>query len=214
MPEQLETLILGENELRLERIKLPNGNTYILGCSFEEAQDIYDVLSENIEAVNDEVEDLKSSEKGIAMSLNDLNSRIVSLTDDVEDLKDTTSDIETLTEDVEDLKDNEMVVSAGLNKLNSRIVSLEDDVEDLKDTTSDIETLTEDVEDLKSSEKGIAMSLNDLNSRIVSLTAENQDLRNEIAILTQEITLIKRNYMAYYDVDESKGIGEQNIYTR
>jgi chromosome segregation ATPase len=124
MPEQLETLTLGENELRLERIKLPNGNTYVLGCSFEEAQDIYDVLNENIEAVN------------------------------------------------------------------------------------------EDVEDLKVSERVIAASLNDLNSRVVALTAENTQLRNEIALLTQEIALIKRNYMAYYDVDESKGIGEQNVYTR
>lgn len=124
MPEQLETLVLGEDELRLERIKLPNGNTYVLGCSFEEAQDIYDVLSENIEAVND------------------------------------------------------------------------------------------DVEDLKVSERVIAASLNDLNSRVVALTAENTQLRNEIALLTQEIALIKRNYMAYYDVDESKGIGEQNVYTR
>ena len=124
MPEQLDTLTLGENELRLETLTLPNGNTYILGCSFEEAQDIYDVLSENIEAVN------------------------------------------------------------------------------------------EDVEDLKVSERVIAASLNDLNSRVVALTAENTQLRNEIALLTQEIALIKRNYMAYYDVDESKGIGEQNVYTR
>lgn len=124
MPEQLETLVVGEDELRLERIKLPNGNTYVLGCSFEEAQDIYDVLSENIEAVND------------------------------------------------------------------------------------------DVEDLKVSERVIAASLNDLNSRVVALTEENTQLRNEIALLTQEIALIKRNYMAYYDVDESKGIGEQNVYTR
>lgn len=124
MPEQLETLVLGENELRLERIKLPNGNTYVLGCSFEEAQDIYDVLNENIIKVN------------------------------------------------------------------------------------------EDVEDLKVSERVIAASLNDLNSRVVALTEENTQLRNEIALLTQEIALIKRNYMAYYDVDESKGIGEQNVYTR
>ena len=124
MPEQLDTLTLGENELRLETLTLPNGNTYILGCSFEEAQDIYEVLSDNIEAVNN------------------------------------------------------------------------------------------DVEDLKVSERVIAASLNDLNSRVVALTAENTQLRNEIALLTQEIALIKRNYMAYYDVDESKGIGEQNVYTR
>lgn len=124
MPEQLDTLTLGENELRLETLTLPNGNTYILGCSFEEAQDIYEVLSDNIEAVNN------------------------------------------------------------------------------------------DVEDLKVSERVIATSLNDLNSRVVALTAENTQLRNEIALLTQEIALIKRNYMAYYDVDESKGIGEQNVYTR
>jgi len=123
MPEQLETLTLGENEVRLERLKLPNGNTYVLGCSFEEARDIYHVLSDNIEAVNNEVEDLKSSERVVAASLNDLNSRIV------------------------------------------------------------------------------------------ALTAENTQLRDEIAQLTQDIALIKRNYMAYYDVDASTGIGEQNTYT-
>lgn len=122
MPEELNTLTLGENELRLETLTLPNGNTYILGCSFEEAQEIYNVLSENIEAVN---------------------------------------------EDVEDLKDSEQVVAA---------------------------------------------SLNDLNARVVALTEENTLLRSEITGLRQEIELIKRNYMAYYDVDASAGIGEQNTY--
>ena len=123
MPEDLETVVLGENELRLENLTLPNGNTYILGCSFEEAQEIYGVLSDNIEAVND------------------------------------------------------------------------------------------DVEALKVSEKVVAASLNDLNSRIVALTEENALLRNEIADLKQEIALIKRTYMAYYDVDASQGIGENNVYT-
>jgi len=123
MPEELETVVLGENELRLENLTLPNGNTYILGCSFEEAQEIYGVLSDNIEAVND------------------------------------------------------------------------------------------DVEALKVSEKVVAASLNDLNSRIVALTEENALLRNEIADLKQEIALIKRTYMAYYDVDASQGIGENNVYT-
>ena len=56
MPEELNTLTLGDGELRLETLTLPNGNTYTLGCSFEEAQDIYDVLSGNIEAVNEELE--------------------------------------------------------------------------------------------------------------------------------------------------------------
>ena len=60
MPEELNTITLGKNALRLETLKLPNGNTYILGCSFEEAQKIYQVLSENIGAVNTDVEDLKN----------------------------------------------------------------------------------------------------------------------------------------------------------
>ena len=86
--------------------------------------------------------------------------------------------------------------------------------EALSDLNENIIRVNEDVEDLKVSERVIAASLNDLNSRVVALTAENTQLRNEIALLTQEIALIKRNYMAYYDVDESKGIGEQNVYTR
>ena len=96
-------------------------------------------------------------------------------------------------------------------------LSLEEQ-ESVKDALSDLNEniirVNEDVEDLKVSERVIAASLNDLNSRVVALTEENTQLRNEIALLTQEIALIKRNYMAYYDVDESKGIGEQNVYTR
>lgn len=123
MPEELNTVTLGENELRLETLTLPNGNTYILGCSFEEAQEIYNVLSDNIEAVN------------------------------------------------------------------------------------------EDVEGLKESEQVVAASLNDLNSRIVTLTQENTSLKNEIANLKDEIESIKKEYMAYYAVDELKGIGENNTYS-
>lgn len=75
----------------MERIKLPNGNTYILGCSFEEAQKIYRVLSGNIEAVNDDVE---KNEKVTSAALNDLNSRIGTLSDDVEALQTSGEDVQ------------------------------------------------------------------------------------------------------------------------
>ena len=77
LEEKSNEITLGENVLRLEHIKLPNGNTYVLGCSFEEAQEIYQVLSENIEAVNTDVEELKESELVVATSLNDLNLKII-----------------------------------------------------------------------------------------------------------------------------------------
>lgn len=96
MPEELNTVTLGENEVRLERIKLPNGNTYILGCSFEEAQEIYNVLSENIEAVNTDVEELKETELVVAASLNDLNSKIMALTQENTSLKDEIAELKEL----------------------------------------------------------------------------------------------------------------------
>jgi len=108
-----------EGRIRLDYLKLPDGNTYVLGCSSEEAQ----VLNENIIKVND------------------------------------------------------------------------------------------DVEELKESEQVVAASLNDLNSRIVTLTQENTSLRNEIANLKDEIEAIKKEYMTYYAVDSSRGIGENNTYS-
>ena len=96
MPEELNTITLGENTLRLENLKLPNGNTYILGCSFEEAQEIYQVLSENIEAVNTDVEELKEAELVVATSLNDLNSKIISLTQENTSLKNEIAELKEL----------------------------------------------------------------------------------------------------------------------
>ena len=96
MPEELNTITLGENTLRLENLKLPNGNTYILGCSFEEAQEIYQVLSGNIESVNNDVEELKESELVIATSLNDLNLKIMSLTQENTSLKNEIAELKEL----------------------------------------------------------------------------------------------------------------------
>ena len=96
MSENLNEITLGENVLRLEHIKLPNGNTYVLGCSFEEAQEIYQVLSENIKAVNTDVEELKESELVIATSLNDLNSKIISLTQENTSLKNEIAELKEL----------------------------------------------------------------------------------------------------------------------
>ena len=96
MSENLNEITLGENVLRLEHIKLPNGNTYILGCSFEEAQEIYQVLSENIEAVNTDVEELKEAELVVATSLNDLNSKIISLTQENTSLKNEIAELKEL----------------------------------------------------------------------------------------------------------------------
>ena len=96
MPEELNTITLGENVLRLEHIKLPNGNTYVLGCSFEEAQEIYQVLSENIESVNNDVEELKEAELVVATSLNDLNLKIMSLTQENTSLKNEIAELKEL----------------------------------------------------------------------------------------------------------------------
>ena len=96
MPEEINTITLGENTLRLENLKLPNGNTYILGCSFEEAQEIYQVLSENIEAVNTDVEELKEAELVVSTSLNDLNSKIISLTQENTSLKNEIAELKEL----------------------------------------------------------------------------------------------------------------------
>lgn len=96
MPEELNTITLGENTLRLENLKLPNGNTYVLGCSFEEAQEIYQVLSENIKAVNTDVEELKESELVVATSLNDLNLKIMSLTQENTSLKNEIAELKEL----------------------------------------------------------------------------------------------------------------------
>ncbi len=96
MSENLNEITLGENVLRLEHIKLPNGNTYVLGCSFEEAQEIYQVLSENIEAVNTDVEELKEAELVVATSLNDLNSKIISLTQENTSLKNEIAELKEL----------------------------------------------------------------------------------------------------------------------
>lgn len=154
MPEELNTVTLGENEVRLERIKLPNGNTYILGCSFEEAQKIYRVLSENIEAVNDDVE---KNEKVTSAALNDLNSRIGTLSDDVEALQTSGEDVtEALTalgdrvgdleKDVDGLKESEEVAAAAFNDLNSRIVSLTQENASLR---SDITALQQEIAAIK-----------------------------------------------------------------
>ena len=85
MPEELNTITLGENVLRLEHIKLPNGNTYILGCSFEEAQEIYQVLSENIVAVNTDVEDLKIENTALKNRVTALETELTNLRQLLED---------------------------------------------------------------------------------------------------------------------------------
>ena len=85
MSENLDEITLGENVLRLEHIKLPNGNTYILGCSFEEAQEIYQVLSENIEAVNTDVEDLKIENTTLKNRVTALETELTNLRQLLED---------------------------------------------------------------------------------------------------------------------------------
>ena len=85
MPEELNTITLGENTLRLENLKLPNGNTYILGCSFEEAQEIYQVLSENIVAVNTVVEDLKIENTALKNRVTALETELTNLRQLLED---------------------------------------------------------------------------------------------------------------------------------
>lgn len=61
MADELNTIVINDgNELRLERMTLPNGNTYIIGISVEEAETIFNTLNENISAVNEDV--LKNEE--------------------------------------------------------------------------------------------------------------------------------------------------------
>lgn len=100
MPENLqniETIIVDTETPRIEYMKMPDGVTRKIGISLEEEQAIVEslsVLDENVTAINEDVEGLKESEEVIAISLNDLNSRItelveenISLKNDIADLK-------------------------------------------------------------------------------------------------------------------------------
>lgn len=80
-------------------------------------------------------------------------------------------------------------------------------LEEQEAIVSAISELNTDVSDM---DLTVSASLNDLNSKIMALTQENTSLKNEIAELKE---LIKKQYMAYYDVDATKGIGENNTYS-
>lgn len=77
MGEELNTIIINNgNELRLERIALPNGKTYIIGISVEEAETIFNTLNENISAVNDDVLKLQTENQT-------LNDEIAALKEEI-----------------------------------------------------------------------------------------------------------------------------------
>jgi chromosome segregation ATPase len=154
MPEELNTITLGENTLRLETLTLPNGNTYNLGCSFEEAQQIYNVLSGNINKINDELEE---NEEVVAGALTDLNLRANALSQDVETLTETTETIsgavtaidervDSLETFVEDAEDTELAISAALNDLSQKITALTQENASLR---SDIDTLRQEIAAIK-----------------------------------------------------------------
>ena len=86
--QEVTNVIIDTNEAtpRLEHIKLPNGVSYKIGLSLEEQKSVINALSGlnyNIGEVNKDVEELKDSEQLVAASLNDLNSRIVTLTQEL-----------------------------------------------------------------------------------------------------------------------------------
>lgn len=154
MPEESNTITLGENELRLENLKLPNGNTYVLGCSFEEAQQIYEVLSDNIETLNKELEE---DEEVVAAGLTDLDLRTNALSQDVETLTGTTDTlsgavtaiderVDSLEAFVEDAENVEKVIAASLNELNQRIISLTQENVSLR---NNITALQQEIEAIK-----------------------------------------------------------------
>lgn len=76
MAEDLNTITIGGNVLRLEHLKLPDGNTYILGISLEELQTVYTTLTENIEAVNKDVEELKQENQDLKDEITELKQLI------------------------------------------------------------------------------------------------------------------------------------------
>ena len=77
-------------------------------------------------------------------------------------------------------------------------------VDALSDLNDNMVAINTDVEDLKESELVTARSLVDLDSRITALESEISELKD----------MLQNKYMAYYEVDSSKGIGENNVYTR
>ena len=56
-----------------------------------------------------------------------------------------------------------------------------------------------------------------VNTDVENLKIENTALKNRVTALETELTnlrqLLEDKYMAYYDVDATKGIGENNTYS-
>lgn len=76
MTEDLNELTIGGNVLRLEHLKLPNGNNYVLGVSLEELETVYNTLYENIVAVNKDVETLQKENQALKNEITELKKLI------------------------------------------------------------------------------------------------------------------------------------------
>lgn len=76
MTEDLNELTIGGNVLRLEHLKLPNGNDYVLGVSLEELETVYNTLYENIVAVNEDVETLQKENQALKNEITELKKLI------------------------------------------------------------------------------------------------------------------------------------------
>lgn len=109
------------DSLRLESFKLPNGNPYLLGCTYQEAQTIYNTLQENIEAVNSDLEDLDSV-VGIA--------------------KDTSTDKRTF-QPTTNYGDDSTTVMTNMQKLDTKIKALEEENAALKQELKEFKELVE-----------------------------------------------------------------------
>ena len=148
-------------------------------------------LSEDVEEVQNDVEEI---DLVVSSALNDLNTRIISNEDKIQELtteigdeidvklEGLTEEVNGLSEDVEevqnDVQEIDLVVSSALNDLNTRIISNEEKIGELDgDVDEKFEEFEEEINgkivDVKNyvinMELVISSALNDLNTRIIQI---------------------------------------------
>lgn len=105
------------------------------------------------------------------------------------------------------LEEQKSVVDA-LSDLDDNINAVNDDLEDLSGVTG-IE------KDAQTDERVFVPTIN-YGGDTTTIMGNMQSLDTKIKALEDEITelksLLRRQYMAYYDVNPSEGIGENNVY--
>ena len=177
-------------QMEIAQVEVPANATASSQLTITDKRVMVDIgtITEEMDAIESDVDALEANVLSITTSIDALNSEIDSITTDIASLNSDVNTIEgqilSITTDVATLNTEVLSITTDIASIDEEIASITSDISSLE---SEVLSITTDIDNLESEVLSITTDMDEMAGEIASITSDIATLNTEVASITSDI---------------------------